>query len=73
LKIVAMEFSELVDAIDDGKSVEVGPEEGLAAVAMVMACHESSEAGRPVRMAEVVDGSLSAYQSVANRELGIGI
>ena len=70
-KILAMEVSELLDAIDNGTSVEVGPEEGLGAVALVMACHESSESGRSVEMVEVIDGSLAAYQNVANRELGI--
>lgn len=72
LTILAMEIAELLDAIDNGTPLEVGPEEGLVAVALVMACHESSEANRPVRMAEIVDGSLSTYQDVANRELGIG-
>ena len=69
--ILAMEVAELLDAVDNGTPVEVGPEEGLAAVALVMASHESSEAGCSVRMAEVLDGSLNAYQNVANRELGI--
>ena len=35
------------------------------------ACHESSDAGRPVDMEEILDGSLSAYQDVTNRELGL--
>jgi len=38
-----------------------------------MACHESSGAGRSVHMAEILDGSLSAYQDVTNRELGFNI
>ncbi len=71
LNILAMELAELLDAIDNGTSVEVGAEEGLAAVALVMACHESSEAGRTVRIDEVVEGKLNTYQNVANRELGI--
>jgi predicted dehydrogenase len=73
LNILAMEVAELLDAIDNGTPVEVNPEVGLAAVALVMASHESSEAGRAVTMAEIVDGSLSGYQDVANRELGIGV
>ena len=71
LNILAMELAEVLDAIDNGTPVEVGAEEGLLAVALVMACHESSEAGRMVRMEEVVGGSLNTYQNVANRELGI--
>ena len=71
LNILAMELAELLDAMDNRTPVEVGAEEGLLAVALVMACHESSEAGRTVRMEEVVGGSLNTYQNVANRELGI--
>ena len=56
LNILAMELAELLDAVDNGISVEVGAEEGLLAVALVMACHESSEAGRTVHMEEVVGG-----------------
>ena len=71
VKILAMEVAELLDAIDRGTPVEVGSETGLAAVAFVMACHESSEAGRSVGMTEVLDGSISEYQDVANRQLGL--
>ena len=73
LNILAMEVAELLDAVDNGTPVEVGPEEGLAAVALVMVCHESSEAGRSVRTAEIVDGTLNAYQNVANREMEIEV
>ena len=71
MKLIAIEVADLLDAVDKGTSVEVGPEEGLAAVALVMACHESSEIGRPVRLKEVLDGSLCIYQVEANRALGI--
>ena len=49
----------------------LGAAEERAGVALVMAAHESSEAGRPVTMEEVVNGSLSAYQDVADRALGL--
>ena len=71
LKLLAIEVGELLDAIDQGTPVEVGAEEGLAAVALVMACHESSQARRTVSMTEVASGRLSTYQDVANRELRI--
>ena len=71
LNILAMEVAEFLDAVDGGPPVEVGPEAGLVAVTLVMACHESAEAGRWVSMAEVIDGSLRVYQDVANRELGL--
>ena len=71
LKLLALELAELLDAVDGGPEVEVGPEVGLSAVALVLACHESSTAGRPVTLAEVVDGTLDGYQRSVNRALGL--
>ena len=69
LKLLALELAELLDAADGGPEVEVGAEVGLAAVALVLACHESSAAGRPVTLTEVVDGTLDTYQRPANQAL----
>ena len=71
LKLLAVEMAELLDAADGGPAVEVGAEAGLSAVALILACHESSTAGRPVTLAEVVDGSLRTYQRPANHALGL--
>ena len=71
LKLLALELAELLDAADGGPEVEVGPEVGLSAVALVLACHESSTAGRPVTLSEVIDGTLDAYQRPANQALGL--
>ena len=71
LKLLAVEMAELLDAADGGPAVEVGAEAGLSAVALILACHESSAAGRPVTLAEVVDGSLRTYQRPANHALGL--
>ena len=71
LKLLAVEMAELLDAADGGPAVEVGAQAGLSAVALILACHESSAAGRPVTLAEVVDGSLRAYQRPANHALGV--
>ncbi len=71
LKLIAMEIAELLDAVDGRGPVEVDAEAGLAPVALVMAAHESSHAGRPVTMREVLDGALCAYQDAANRALGL--
>ena len=59
-KILAMEVAELLDAIDNGTPVEVDAEIGLAAVALVMACHESSEAGRAVALSHSAPVTLTA-------------
>ena len=71
LKLLALELAELLDAADGGPEVEVGPEVGLSAVALVLACHESSTAGRPVTLTEVVDGTLDTYQRPVNQTLGL--
>ena len=71
LKLLALELAELLDAADGGPEVEVGPEVGLSAVALVLACHESSSAGRPVTLSEVIDGTLDAYQRPVNDALGL--
>lgn len=71
LKLLAVEMAELLDAADGGPAVEVDAEVGLSAVALTLACHESSAAGRPVTLAEVVDGSLHTYQRPANHALGL--
>jgi hypothetical protein len=73
VNLIAMKVSELLDAVEHGTPVEVGPEAGLTAVALVMACHESSDAGRPVHMEEILDDSRSAYQDVTNRALGLNV
>lgn len=62
-KMAAIQVAEVLDALDNGSPVEIGPDEGLAAAALVLAIHESSEAGRPVSMTEIADGSLSKYQT----------
>ena len=71
LKLLAIELAELLDAADGGPPVEVDAEVGLSAAALVLACHESSAAGRPVLMSEVIDGTLDAYQRPANDALGL--
>lgn len=71
LKLLAIEMAELLDAADGGPPVEVGPEEGLSAAALVFACHESAAAGRPVTLSEVIDGTLDACQRPVNQALGL--
>ena len=71
LKLLAMEMAELLDAADGGPPVEVGPEAGLSAAALVFACHESSTAGRPVTLSEVINGTLDTYQRPVNQALGL--
>lgn len=71
LKLIAMELAELLDAIDGNGVLEVDGATGLEAVALVMAVHESSESRQVVQMSDVRDGSLSVFQELANRDLGL--
>ncbi len=70
-KLIALEIAELAAAIETGGAVEIGPDGGRNAVALVLAAVESGEAGRPVTLAEVTGGDVSAYQDPIDRQLGL--
>ena len=70
-KLIALELGELAEAIDSGNPVEVDLNVGEAAVALVLAVHESSEAGAMVTLDDVRSGRVSAYQDVTDRKLGL--
>ncbi len=71
LKLLAMEYYELGEAIAEGKEVEVDGTEGMKDVAAVYGVFESAVAGRAVRMAEVERGEIDAYQADIDAALGI--
>ena len=56
----------------DLKMPEVDGLDGLRAVAGVWAVAESHHLARPVRIAEVADGTVSAAQEPVNAALGLG-
>ena len=70
-KLIAHELGELAEAIDSGNPVEVDLDAGEAAVALVLAVHESSQAGAIVTLDDVRSGRVSAYQDVTDRKLGL--
>ncbi len=70
-KLIAIEIAELAAAIETGAAVEIGPDGGRDAVALVLAAIESGEAARPVTLAEVTGGDVSAYQDPTDRQLGL--
>ena len=70
-KLLALELGELAEAIDSGAPVEVDIDAGEAAVALVLAVHESSEAGAMLALDDVRGGRVSAYQDVTDRKLGL--
>lgn len=61
-KLIAIETADFLDAIREGRPPEVTGEFGLRSVAVVMALLESAHAGVPVRVEEVLDGSVRQFQ-----------
>lgn len=61
-KLIAAEVHDFVEAIRMGRPPEADGARGLRSVAIVYAILESALAGRPVAIAEVLDGRLHAYQ-----------
>lgn len=70
-KITALEYLELSECVDGRATPEVGIAEGRMAMAIVYGLFESSEAGRSIHIADVIDGKVDAYQFPIDGELGI--
>ena len=70
-KLIAVEIWELALAIENGDPVEVDISAGEAAVALVLAVHESSETRQAVDVADVVAGRVSPYQDITDSNLGL--
>jgi predicted dehydrogenase len=68
---IAIEQHDFARAVLEGGSPEIDGWGGLTAVAAVLAAYESGIAGRSVTLAEVVDGSVSAYQDEIDRAQGL--
>ncbi len=61
-KLIALEMHELAQAVEKGGSVEVGPEEGMKALAVAYGILESGTSGAPVLLKDVMSGAVSEYQ-----------
>ena len=70
-KIVAIEYADFARAIASGGSPEVGPAEGMAALALAYGVMESGESGQLVSLADVTDGTVSRFQDDIDRVVGI--
>jgi predicted dehydrogenase len=70
-RILALEYFELGDCIASGRQPEMTGAEGRADVALVYAPFESGRLGRPVQLAEVLDGSATPYQHEIDIALGL--
>jgi predicted dehydrogenase len=68
---IAIELDDFAAAVAEGRPPEVDGNGGLLAVAAVWAVAESERAGRPVTIAEVATGALSAAQRDVDAALGL--
>ncbi|MBI4306219.1 MAG: Gfo/Idh/MocA family oxidoreductase [Chloroflexi bacterium] len=70
-KLIAIEYAELARAITGGAPVEVGPETGIKALGLAYATLESGMTRQPVRMADILEGSVEGYQAEVNAANGL--
>ena len=71
IDMVATELKEFIDAVLHGTPVEITGTEGYKDEAISLALYESSELGAPVRLAQVENLEIEAYQGRFNRALGL--
>jgi predicted dehydrogenase len=70
-KILAYEYLDMVQAAESGGQPEVGPKEGMDALALAYALMESGMSGLPVTVEDVAEGKASAFQDEIDTEMGI--
>lgn len=68
---VTLEQHEFFECITHGGTPEVDGYVGLKAQAICYAVYESAHAGGPVKVKDVLDGTVDAYQQELNRSLGL--
>jgi predicted dehydrogenase len=70
-KLLAIELLEFVDAVLNGRPLEVDGGEGIRSVALCYAILESGYARVPVAFADVLEDRVNAYQREINDAVGI--
>ncbi|MDP6055938.1 MAG: Gfo/Idh/MocA family oxidoreductase [Dehalococcoidia bacterium] len=70
-KILAYEYLDMVQAAESGGQLEVGPQEGMDALALAYALMESGVSGAPVTVEDVAEGRVSAFQDEIDASMGI--
>ncbi len=68
-KLIAIEYQDFGEAILSKREPEVGAEAGMKALAFAYGLLESGQLRKPVRLADVVDGTVSGYQQEIDDEL----
>ena len=70
-KTIAVELQDFLQAVESGGTPEVGAEMGMKALALSYAMLESGLLGAPVTIADLLNGSVSAYQAEINAAVGL--
>ena len=70
-KILAYEYLDMARAATAGGQPEVGPKEGMDALALAYGLMESGQSGRPVVIEDVAEGRTSSFQDEIDTEMGI--
>ena len=67
----ALEVYDFLTAVRDGRPPEIDGEHGLRAKAIALAIYESNATGQVVRVQDVLEGKVDAYQGPINARWGI--
>lgn len=70
-KLLAVEYADFGEAIATGKKPEVSLINATRAVAIPYAMLESSNLGIPVKIDDVMNGTISAYQDEIDKDIGL--
>jgi predicted dehydrogenase len=70
-KILAYEYLDMVQAAESGGQPEVGPQEGMDALALAYGLMESGVSGVPVTVEDVAEGRASQFQDEIDAKMGI--
>jgi predicted dehydrogenase len=68
---MALECWDFVDSVLKRRRPEISAEDTKRAKAICLAIYESTTAGTPIKVQNVIDGKVSAYQDPINEHWGI--
>ena len=68
---VTLELWDFIDALSEGRPVEIDAEEGLRSKAVSEAIYESGQSGQVVQVADVLEGRIDAYQRDVDQAWGL--
>jgi predicted dehydrogenase len=69
--LIAVEMQEFANSISNGVKVEVDAAEGMKALGIAYGLLESGASRMPVKMSEILDGSVDCYQREIDESAGI--